>query len=102
MISFNRGYQVGSTVRVEQSQVITRYFNTYTLKDSQVNTVSPFGSVETYGDVNDPSIGSRWKSLSEPDDANNIIYEGSVKQIEYKDPNVTSLSEGGYYSSIIN
>ncbi len=56
----------------------------------------------SYGDVNDPSIGSRWKSLGESDDANNIIYEGPVKQIEYKDPNVTSLSEGGYYSSIIN
>lgn len=56
----------------------------------------------SYGNVNDPSIGSRYKSLGEPDDANNILYEGPIKRIEYRDPNVTTLSEGGYYSSIIN
>jgi len=56
----------------------------------------------SYGDVNDPSVGSRFKSLGEPADVNNILYNGPVKKIKYKNPNVTTLSQGGYYSSIVN
>jgi hypothetical protein len=57
---------------------------------------------ESFGDVNDPRIGSRWKSLGESDDANNIIYDGPIKRIEYRDPNNTTLTVGGKYSSIVN
>jgi hypothetical protein len=57
---------------------------------------------QPYGDVNNPSAGSRWKSLGESSDVNNIVYEGPLKKFQYKDPTVTSISIGGYYSSIVN
>jgi hypothetical protein len=74
----------------------------YTFKDPAVTTLSRRQYESSFGDVNDPQKGSRYRSLGEPQGANNILNTGPIKKLKYFDNDATELTEtGGYYSSII-
>ena len=74
----------------------------YELKDPNVTELTRKNYESSFGDVDHPDVGSRFKSLGEDGSDNNIYYDGHIKKIEYKDPDVTKLTIGGIYSSIIN
>lgn len=101
-VYFNSPHDVGSIVKAEQSEVFTNTTTTYSLNDPSQDELTRVANESSFGDINNPSIGSRYKSFGESDDTNNIIYEGPIKKIEYINPEVTTLSVGGYYSSIVN
>lgn len=96
-----RGTPVHAIQRFGQEVTTTEY----TFKDPEKTLIEPFGNTRSLGDVNRPSLGSRYRSLGENDTANNILYEGPLKHISYDPPAETyqdvTLTEGGTYSSII-
>lgn len=101
-VTFPYELAAGTPITVVERHAQEVITSSYSFKDPSVTTLSRTQYESPFGDVNDPQQGSRYRSLGESFDANNVLYSGPIKKLEYDDPNITELTEtGGYYSSII-